>query len=42
MLIKKTTENVKGKVPVIINVAEQSTTGAIEAVRKAEEYGETD
>ena len=39
ILIKKTVEIVKGKVPVIINIAEQSTTGAIEAVRKAEEYG---
>jgi len=39
ILIKKTIEIVKGKVPVIINIAEQSTNGAIEAVRKAEEYG---
>ncbi|MFZ2282455.1 MAG: dihydrodipicolinate synthase family protein, partial [Lutibacter sp.] len=39
ILIKKTAEIVKGKVPVIINVAEQSTTGAIEAVSLAEEYG---
>ncbi len=39
ILIKKTVEIVKGKVPVIINIAEQSTAGAIEAVRKAEEYG---
>jgi len=39
ILIKKTVEIVKGKVPVIINIAEQSTTGAIEAVRLAEEYG---
>lgn len=39
ILIKKTVEIVKGKVPVIINIAEQSTSGAIEAVHKAEEYG---
>ena len=38
-LIQKTVEIVKGKVPVIINIAEQSTTNAIEAVRKSEEYG---
>lgn len=41
ILIKKTVEIVKGKVPVIINIAEQSTKSAIEAVRKAEEYGAT-
>lgn len=41
ILIKKTVEIVKGKVPVIINIAEQSTKSAIEAVRNAEEYGAT-
>lgn len=41
ILIKKTVEIVKGKVPVIINIAEQSTSNAIEAVRKAAEYGAT-
>jgi 4-hydroxy-tetrahydrodipicolinate synthase len=38
-LILKTVEIVKGKVPVIINIAEQTTTGAIEAVKKAKKYG---
>ncbi|WP_457610354.1 dihydrodipicolinate synthase family protein [Lutibacter sp.] len=38
-LILKTLEIVKEKIPVIINIAEQSTTKAIEAVRKAEEHG---
>jgi len=41
LLIKKTVEIVKEKVPVIINIAEQTTTGAIEAVKKAEEDGAT-
>ncbi|PHQ57694.1 MAG: dihydrodipicolinate synthase family protein [Lutibacter sp.] len=41
ILIKKTVKIVKGKVPVIINIAEQSTSNAIEAVRKAAEYGAT-
>lgn len=40
-LIQKTVEIVKGKVPVIINIAEQSTTKAIGAARKSEEYGAT-
>ncbi|MFK5958308.1 MAG: dihydrodipicolinate synthase family protein [Lutibacter sp.] len=41
LLIKKTVEIVKGKVPVIINIAEQTTTGAIEAAKKAKEDGAT-
>ena len=39
VLIVKTVEIVKGKVPVIINIAEQSTRDAIEAARLAKEYG---
>ena len=39
ILIVKTIEIVKGKVPVIINIAEQSTVNAIDAAHKAEEYG---
>ena len=39
ILIEKTVEIVKGKVPVIINIAEQSTSDAIEAARLAKEYG---
>jgi 4-hydroxy-tetrahydrodipicolinate synthase len=39
VLVKKTVEIVEGKVPVIINIAEQSTKGAIEAARKAKEDG---
>jgi len=39
ILIIKTVEIVKGKVPVIINIAEQSTVNAIEAAHKAEEFG---
>lgn len=39
VLIKKTIEIVDGKIPVIINIAEQSTKKAIEAVQKAEKYG---
>lgn len=38
-LVKTTVEIVKDKVPVIINIAEQSTKGAIEAAKKAEEDG---
>jgi len=34
-----TVEIVKGKVPVLINIAEQTTKGAIEAAQKAEEDG---
>jgi 4-hydroxy-tetrahydrodipicolinate synthase len=39
VLIEKTVEIVKGQVPVIINIAEQSTKNAIEAAHKAEQYG---
>jgi 4-hydroxy-tetrahydrodipicolinate synthase len=39
ILIEKTVKIVQGKVPVIINIAEQSTTDAIEAARLAKEYG---
>lgn len=38
-LILTTVKLVKGKIPVIINIAEQSTTNAIEAAKKAAEYG---
>lgn len=38
-LIKKTIEIVEGKVPVIINIAEQSTMNAIEATHNAEKFG---
>ncbi|PHS53466.1 MAG: dihydrodipicolinate synthase family protein [Lutibacter sp.] len=41
ILIEKTVEIVQEKVPVIINIAEQSTSNAIEAARKAAEYGAT-
>ena len=41
VLITKTVELVKGKVPVIINIAEQSTKNAIEAAKKGKEYGAT-
>ena len=39
ILIETTVEVVDGKIPVIINVAEQTTKGAIEAAYKAEQYG---
>ena len=39
ILIEKTVEIVGGKIPVIINIAEQSTVDAIEAARLAKEYG---
>jgi len=39
VLINKTVEIVDKKIPVIINIAEQSTKKAIEAVQKAEKYG---
>ncbi|WP_271765775.1 dihydrodipicolinate synthase family protein [Aquimarina algiphila] len=39
ILVKTTVNIVKSKVPVIINIAEQTTKGAIEAARKAEEDG---
>jgi 4-hydroxy-tetrahydrodipicolinate synthase len=38
-LIKETLGYVQGKVPVIINIAEQTTKGAIEAAHKAQKYG---
>lgn len=38
-LTRTTVDIVKGKVPVMINIAEQTTKGAIEAARKAEEDG---
>ncbi len=38
-LTKTTVDIVKGKVPVLINIAEQTTKGAIEAAQKAEEDG---
>ena len=39
VLVRSAVEMVDGKVPVIINIAEQSTKGAIEAARKAKEDG---
>ena len=39
ILTKTTVEIVKGQVPVLINIAEQSTKGAIEAAQKAEDDG---
>jgi len=39
ILIESTIDLVKGSVPVIINIAEQTTKGAIEAANKAEKYG---
>lgn len=39
VLIEETVRIVEGKVPVVINIAEQTTTGAIEAAHKAEQYG---
>lgn len=39
ILIRKTVEVVDGKVPVIMNVAEQSTDSAIEAAKQAKEDG---
>lgn len=41
ILIEKTVEIVKGSVPIIINIAEQSTKDAIEAARLAKLYGAT-
>ncbi len=38
-LVETTVDLVNGKVPVIINIAEQTTKGAIEAANKAEKYG---
>ena len=39
ILVKETVRIVKGQIPVIINIAEQTTKGAIEAARKAKEDG---
>jgi len=39
ILVKTAVEFVDDKIPVIMNIAEQTTTGAIEAARKAEECG---
>ena len=39
VLVKTTVEFVADKIPVIMNIAEQTTSGAIEAARKAEECG---
>lgn len=39
ILVQETVNIVNGKVPVIINIAEQSTKGAIIAANKAEKYG---
>ena len=39
ILTKTTIDIVNGKVPVLINIAEQTTKGAIEAAQKAEEDG---
>ncbi|MCT4622391.1 MAG: dihydrodipicolinate synthase family protein [Schleiferiaceae bacterium] len=38
-LVREAVRIVEGKVPVIINIAEQSTKGAIDAARKAQEDG---
>lgn len=39
ILVKNTVDMVKGKVPVIMNIAEQTTRAAIEAAAKAEQNG---
>ncbi|MEY8020167.1 dihydrodipicolinate synthase family protein [Muriicola sp. SD30] len=39
VLVKATVEEVSGRIPVIMNIAEQSTRGALKAVRNAEKYG---
>ncbi|GAA4275519.1 dihydrodipicolinate synthase family protein [Aquimarina mytili] len=39
ILVRTTAQIVKNKVPVIINIAEQTTKGAIEAAKKAKEDG---
>lgn len=39
VLIKETVRIVNTKVPVVINIAEQTTSGAIEAAQKAKKYG---
>lgn len=38
-IVKKAVEIVDGKVPVVMNIAEQTTTAAIDAARKAKEDG---
>lgn len=38
-LVREAVRIVEGKVPVVINIAEQTTSGAIDAARKAEEDG---
>jgi len=39
ILIQETVRIVDGKVPVVINIAEQTTKGAVDAARKAKQYG---
>ena len=39
ILIQETVRIVDGNIPVIINIAEQTTKGAIEAASKAKKYG---
>lgn len=39
ILIEETVQIAKAKVPVIINIAEQTTKGAVDAAYKAEKYG---
>jgi len=39
ILIQETVRIVEAKVPVVINIAEQTTKGAVEAASKAEKYG---
>ncbi len=39
ILVKETVEIVNDKIPVILNIAEQTTTGAIVAAKKAEKFG---
>ena len=39
VLVKETVEIVNDKIPVILNIAEQTTTGAIVAAKKAEKFG---
>ncbi|HAA21527.1 MAG TPA: dihydrodipicolinate synthase family protein [Cytophagales bacterium] len=38
-LVETTVGHVAGKVPVVMNIAEQTTKGAIEAARRAEDHG---
>lgn len=39
ILVQETVEIVKGKIPVVMNIAEQTTKNAIEAAHKAKKYG---